>query len=250
MKHTAKMMSALTIAFLAVAGLEAGKSKESESHAVSAKYAEGLEVKTKKGVELGTLRDIVIDPSDGSIDFYIVDTGVFGIGGEEKVVPASRLKHPGKGTAHFTYMGSENGFRNTHALDSERTFSENMEAAGSMAFIAERLVPAMETVRHSVYAEGSESVGRVESWLIDANRNEAPYLIVRDVRFGMTYGSGYDYFLVEADAIKSLERADGGIHLNVTEEVFSNAPKLSDSEAVETIEEGGVTVFRYEVATL
>jgi len=241
---------AVSAAFLAVAALHAGSKKAHESHALSAKYAEGLDVQTKNGTDLGTLRDMVIDPRDGSIDFYVVDTGILGIGGEEKVLPAEHLKHPSKNKAFFTFTGTEKEFRNAHAMDGTRSFSENMEAAGASAYVADRLVPAMETVRHEVYAKGNENVGKVESWVIDPNRNAAPYLIVSDVRFGMSYSSGHEYFLVEADAIEKLEGNAGDIHLTVTEKEFSNAPKLNDMDAVETIRAGGVTIFRYELASM
>lgn len=222
--------------------------KKSDKTAVTAKYLEGMDVETPEGMELGTLDDMLMDLRSGTIQYYLVNTGFLGFGGETKAIPADDLTHKFRESGKLVYKNSQENFENLPNYQESMTPVENANALmeNKSMLKGKYMALAMEVLNEDVYGLNGDRFGEAENWVINTTNNSVAYIIVRNQSFGIITRPSYDYYLIQANEVEKIDRHDSDIHLAVRSDQLDGAENVSETDLVGTMEKYDTLVIRYD----
>ncbi|MCB1123192.1 MAG: PRC-barrel domain-containing protein, partial [Verrucomicrobiae bacterium] len=124
-----------------------------------------------------------------------------------------------------------------------------MGATSKMMHDPKRMALAMEVLNENVYASEGDRIGKADNWVINPADDTIAYIIVRNIRFGTPTGPDHDYYLIQANEVEKIDRHDSDIHVAVPSNALNEAPSVSQTDMVDTMQRNDTLVFRYEPAS-
>jgi sporulation protein YlmC with PRC-barrel domain len=219
----------------------AGKSTEVILHEID--HIQGVDVSDAAGKKLGSIEDVVLDASDGSIDYAVIN--VSGIGKGERLVPWSSLKvtakspdDPHKLMASTTL--TEQQLEAAPAFEKDVRFDNAfekriVEAAGTKATVEARaadapLVCGRDIEKANVKGSGDVNLGEIEKVMLDPAANYVGYVVFAH---GGAVGIGEKHFAVPWEKLDITYDEDNKVKVQaptLTEDMVEKAPEYDEKD--------------------
>jgi sporulation protein YlmC with PRC-barrel domain len=217
----------------------AGKSTEVMLHEID--HIQGVDVEDSAGKKIGSIDDVVLDTSDGSVDYAVISYGgVAGVGDSKRLVPWSSLKvtpkspdDPHKLQAKTTLteqqLEAAPAFEKETRLDA--AFEKRvLEASGSKTAAEARasdtaLVCAHDIEKADVKGSGDVNLCEIEKIMLDPAANYVGYVVFAH---GGAAGIGEKHFAVPWDKLAMSYDKDNKLMVRaptLTEDQVEKAPE-------------------------
>jgi sporulation protein YlmC with PRC-barrel domain len=220
------------------------KSAEVVLHEID--HIQGIDLVDAKGEKLGKIDDVVLDTSDGSIDYAVLVTGsVVGVGGTKRLVPWSSLRlaakdaddpHDLRATTHLTQQQIEAApeFDKDKRLDAVGE-KRIREAAGERA-TDERdpgthLVCGNDVEKAMVKGGGDVELGEIEKVMLDPKDNCVGYVVFAH---GGALGIGEKHFAIPWNKLNMSYDGENKLRVSapaLTKDKLSKAPEYDAKNA-------------------
>ncbi len=220
------------------------KSAEVTLHEID--HIQGIELVDAKGEKLGKIDDVVLDTSDGSVDYAVLASGgLAGVGETKRLVPWSSLRvapkdgddpHALRASTQLTQQQIETApeFDKDKRLDAA-TEKRIREAAGAMAAeereSGAKLVCGNDVEKAHVKGSGGVDLGEIEKVMLDPNANFVGYVVFAH---GGALGIGEKHFAIPWEKLDMSYGEKNELRVNapaLTAEKLSKAPEYDSKNA-------------------
>lgn len=190
---------------------------------VTAAAFEGLPVKNKAGVEIGTVKDVVLDARGAISGIILGEGGVLGVGGREVLVSAAEIKPEtgteGKLTAVALMSPADNldGFPAfSYDAANAEAGTQTLPAGGSSA---------AELIGSEVKTPQGEAVGKIADLVLDLAGRTAN----ASIESGGFMGVNARHVVVAMNDLTISKTADADLDIQIDKATLDRAPRLDQT---------------------
>lgn len=206
-------------------------------------HIQGVDVSDASGKKLGSIEDVVLDSSDGSVDYAVIN--VSGLGKGERLIPWSSLKvtakspdDPHKLMASTTLTEQQLEAAPEFAKDVrlDNAFEKRIvEAAGTKATVEARaadapLVCGRDIEKANVKGSGDVNLGEIEKVMLDPAANYVGYVVFAH---GGAVGIGEKHFAAPWEKLDISYDNDNKVKVQaptLTEDMVEKAPEYDPKD--------------------
>jgi sporulation protein YlmC with PRC-barrel domain len=208
-------------------------------------HIQGIDLVDAKGEKLGAIDDVILDTSDGSVDYAVLASGgVAGVGATKRLVPWSSLRvapkdgddpHKLRATTSLTQVQIEAApeFDKKKRLDAA-VEKRSRDAVGASA-AEEReanayLVCGNDIEKANVKGNGVD-LGEIEKVMLDPNANYVGYVVFAH---GGALGVGEKHFAIPWDKLEMTYGEKNELRVSaptLTKEKLAKAPEYDSKDA-------------------
>lgn len=202
-------------------------------------HLQGIDLQDEAGKDLGDVKDVILDSSDGSIEYAVIGTGgVLGVAEAKRLIPWSALRvnpkdadDPHKLVARTTLTEAQ--IEAAPKFEKEKTIDSELErrvrdAAGSTEGSAREvqavLVCAADIEKAHVRGASDEDLGEIEKLMVDPKASYVAYLVFAS---GGALGVGEKHFALPW-AVLDISHSGDKVVVRapaLTKDRLSNAPE-------------------------
>lgn len=204
-------------------------------------HIQGIDLQSEGGKDLGDVKDVVLDSTDGSIEYAIIGTGgVLGVAESKRLVPWSALKinpkdpdDPHKLVARTSLTEAQ--IEAAPQFEKDKHINADFERRihdaagvreGEMRDVKALLVCASDIESAKVRGASDDDLGEIEKVLVDPKANYVGYVVFAS---GGTLGLGEKHFALPWQVLDLSADGEGKIAVRaptLTKERLANAPEF------------------------